>query len=91
MNASIIATFVVLPSDVESDVAGLADAHAAFDPERRRVVRLARPAISPQNVVALTMRNDGTVCAIFTRAQALSEAWIEDGFIRATRTPRLTD
>jgi hypothetical protein len=90
MNTS-IATFVVLPSDVESDVAGLADAHAAFDPKRRRVVRLDLGAISPQTVVALTMRNDGTVCAVFTRTQALSEAWIEDGFVRATRTPRLID
>jgi hypothetical protein len=86
-----VATFVVLPSDVESDVAGLADAHAAFDPERRRVVRIDQETTWPQTVVALAVRNDGAVCATFTRAQALNEAWIEDGFVRCTRPSRSID
>ena len=80
-----LATFVVLPSDVETDVAGLANAHAAFDPDHRRVVRSGHEGTWPWTVVALAVRNDGTVCAALTRAQALSEAWIEDGFVRAAR------
>ena len=73
------ATLVVLPSDVEADVAGLAQTHAAFDPERRRVVRF------DEVIVALLMRADGTICGVLTRDQALDEAWIEDGFVRAAR------
>lgn len=87
MNTS-VAIFVVLPSDVESDVAGLANTHAAFDPKHRSVVRLDQGTAWPQTIVAITVRNDGTVCAAFTRAQALDETWIEDGFVRAARTPR---
>jgi len=90
MNTS-IATFVVLPSDVAADVAGLASAHAEFDPERRRVVRVDDGTEWPRTVVALMMRNDGTVCAAFTRAQALDEAWIEDGFVVAARALRSPD
>ena len=81
-----VATFVILPSDVEADVAGLANAHAAFNSDRRRVIRLAEQSTGgPQAVVAMALSDDGTVCAALTRMQALDEAWIEDGFVRAAR------
>lgn len=81
-----VATFVILPSDVEADVAGLVSTHAAFDSDRRRVIRLGeQSADGPQAIVAMALSDDGTVCAALTRVQALDEAWIEDGFVRAAR------
>lgn len=85
-----VATFVVLPSDIEADVAGLANTHAAFAAGERRVVRFDQSATSPDAVVALFVRSDGTVCAALTRAQALDEAWIEDGFVRTARKQSCT-
>lgn len=79
------ATFIILHSDVEADVAVLARAHAAFDPEHRGVIRVGRYPNAPEWAVALTTRADGSTCTVLTRPQATAAAWVEDSFVRASR------
>lgn len=82
-----VITFVVLRGELEFQVAGLADIHAAFDPSRRVVLiddgtfgcRVAA------GTVAMTIRPDGSICDLFDSITALSEAWIENAFVRAAR------
>jgi len=81
MNDGLV-TFIILPSDVESVVAARAAEHAAFDPSHRRAVYMPG---TRGDAVALTVRADGTICDVVCRTQALSEAWIEELFVRAAR------
>ena len=82
------ATLVVIASGKAGKrIARVASEHAAFDPNRRRVVRLeSRTADAAP--AALVIDADGEVCVTLSRARATSAAWIEDAFLRALRMKR---
>ena len=81
-------TLVVLRDDDQHSVAQLAYEHAAFDGDRRRVLIDDGQffSIVPPATVAITLRPDGSICALLDHDRALTEAWIEDGFICAARS-----
>jgi predicted ATPase len=80
-------TFVVLRGADQHRVAQLAVAHADFAPDRRRVLidDGTFHAVVPPGTAALTLRVDGSISVVLNRERALSEPWIEDGFLRASR------
>lgn len=68
----------------------LAQEHADFDPLGRRVVGLEEPVFQgncSSNCVtaAIVVNAEGAICAILDARQAMTEAWIEDAFVRAKR------
>lgn len=89
------ATFIVIADGSRAKrIARLAQEHAEFDPESRRVLApddaLYPPlrSIAPwrsRDVAALVLSPSGTVCALLDRQQAVSAAWIEDAFLSAGR------
>jgi len=83
------ATLLVLDGDLAPTITTLATEHAAFDPVRRRVVvQNGRTVMAPAGVAALLFASDGTICDKLDHSRATSEAWIEDAFVRASRTTR---
>lgn len=95
MDQRATATFVVLTGgQLGSLIARLAEEHAALDPERRRVANLGdaaypsdnKTALRPEesDTVALVLRQDGSLSDLLDANRAVSEAWIENAYLRAT-------
>jgi hypothetical protein len=87
-------TFVVLKTEVQNSVGRLAREHADFDAERRAVLIDRDGGVleaTYSGAAAVVLRPDGTVCGVMDRARALSEAWIEDAFVRSSRLPAMSD
>jgi hypothetical protein len=90
------ATFVVIANgDFGKQIARLAQEHADFDPASRRVLRPGDALYPPTTTVtewsrrgaaALVVGASGNVCALLDQRQAVTEAWIEDCFLRACRS-----
>jgi hypothetical protein len=93
MNQEEPATFVVLTAGhLGRRITKLAEEHAAFDPNRRRVTTLVDANYPLDNIalwtegraiVALVLRTDGSLSDLLDANRALSEAWIENAFLRA--------
>ena len=89
------ATLIVLADGtVGRNIARLAQRHADFDPDCRRVLRPGDAVYpAPTSIVrwkkhgaaALVVNAGGEVCALLDERQATTEAWIEDAFVRARR------
>jgi len=89
------ATLIVLADGhLGRNIARLAQRHADFDPDCRRVLRPG-DAVYPTSssivpwkehgAAALVVNAGGEVCALLDERQATTEAWIEDAFVRGRR------
>ena len=77
-------TFVVLAGGaLGARILRVAQEHAAFDPARRSVVAVQGPPRS--DVAAAVASADGTIYAVLDARQAVTEAWVEDAFVRGNR------
>jgi hypothetical protein len=86
-------TFVILAGGELGDrIARLADNQAAFDRNRRRIMRLPLAGMriglmdNPDfgNAVALILGSEGDLWGCLDERRATTAAWIEDAFLRAT-------
>lgn len=90
------ATLVVLADGfLGKRIARLAQQHAAFDPDCRRVLRpgdaLYPPATSiapwrDRGAAALGVNPSGRVCAVLDEQRATTAGWIEDTFLSVLRS-----
>ena len=89
------ATFVVVATGrLGRRIAELAQEHAEFDPDCRRVLRpgdakypspAAIAASAARDAAAFVVNGSVEICAVLDQYQAVDEAWVEDAFVRARR------
>jgi hypothetical protein len=90
LNERMATLFVFSSGDIADRVTRIAEEHASFAPDNRRVVRVKDTAwirgvamTQPATAIVLNARNE--VIALLDTQHALSEPWIEDAFLRGAR------
>lgn len=91
-----MATLVVLPGGLQAErIARLAEEHASFAPDHRRVIRATdvrgSQTTTTRAVVAIVLNARNEVIATLDAERALNESWIEDAFLCGARPSRNED
>ena len=89
MSAKLI---VITGGPAAERISKFADEHAAFDRTNRKVLRLGDDAYPTEETIARWARNaaavvlnvDGAPVIFLDEQRAMSAAWIEDAFLRAS-------